>query len=70
MKCKYNVGDKVRVLDGTGINDYFCGWTTEMNRYVGKVFPVLTQVKGFSFRGYKLEGGGDFVYDERYLSKL
>ena len=70
MNFKYKVGDKVRILSGAGAPEYFCGWARGMNRYVGKVLPVLTQNKGFSSNGYKLDGGGGFIYDERYLSKV
>ena len=66
MNFKYKVGDRVRVLDGTGIPDYFCGWTRGMNRYVGHTFRVLSQT-GESFAGYKLDDGGGFTYDERFL---
>lgn len=70
MKCKYNVGDKVRVLDGTGVFDYFGGWATGMNRYVGKILPILTKVEGRLKNGYKLDGGGGFTYDESFLSPV
>lgn len=40
MKYKYNVGDKVRVLDGSDIPDYTCGWCGMMSDYVGRVKTI------------------------------
>lgn len=67
MKCKYKVGDKVRILDGSGVSDYCGGWATSMGSYVGKVLPVGARRFEISGIGYTLEGGGGFTYDERFL---
>ena len=33
-------GDKVRILDGSGIKGYCCGWVAEMSKYVGNTYTV------------------------------
>ena len=39
---KLKVGDKVRILDGSGATDYICGWAPgmEMKQYVGKTRTI------------------------------
>lgn len=41
MKHKFKVGDKVRVLDGSNIENYTGGWFQYMNKYVGKVYTIV-----------------------------
>ena len=56
-------GDKVRILDGSGIKDYWCGWAADMSKYVGDTYIV----KGFNGpRGILLEGN-IFTWDVRGL---
>lgn len=38
---KFKVGDKVRILDGSGIEDYAMGWAEGMKRCVGEVGNVM-----------------------------
>lgn len=53
MVTTLKVGDKVRILDGSGIKGYCCGWATNMSKYVGDTYIV----KGFDDpRGVLLEG--------------
>lgn len=33
---KFKVGDKVRILDGSKINNYFGGWVDGMKKHVSK----------------------------------
>lgn len=35
---KFKVGDRIRILDGSGIKDYVCGWA--MQHDVGKIMTV------------------------------
>ena len=34
---KFNVGDKVKILDGSKISDYACFWATGMEVYIGDI---------------------------------
>ena len=68
---KFKVGDKVRILDGSKIENYSGGWTTKMGRYVGEVYKVANVVHdsiGSSMYEYELEGVG-YVWDERGLER-
>lgn len=41
MKAKFKVGDKVRILDGSKIKNYTCGWNEqEMGKYIGKIYTI------------------------------
>lgn len=41
---KFKVGDKVRILDGSKIKNYVCGFAPSMEKYVGKV-ATITEMK-------------------------
>ena len=62
MNNLFKVGDKVRILDGSGNKSYCGGWADGMNAYVGKTCIVI----GSSERGVYLEGNV-FTWDARYL---
>lgn len=67
---KFKVGDSVRVLDGSGIEDYVGGWTSCMERYIGKI-GVVKQAEDYTDReGYYLEGFGGYIYDGRGLKRV
>lgn len=52
---KFEVGDKVRVLDGSEINGYAGGWIPDMKEYVGKVSTIKQVCAGFTDKeGYTL----------------
>lgn len=34
MQTKFNIGDKVKILDGSDIDGYIGGWTPHMNRLI------------------------------------
>lgn len=67
---KFKVGDKVRVLDGSRINDYIEGWSASgMGKYVGKVGTV-ERTEWFGGReGYYLTDTGGYLYDGRGLER-
>lgn len=67
MQTKFNIGDKVKILDGSNINDYRGHWTPRMNRLVGRIVTIdqirITD-KGI---GYYVEEDLH-VFDERGLA--
>lgn len=70
--AKFKVGDKVRILDGSRISDYYGGWTDEMAKHVGEVHEVENIEDGvFGKVKIYLCGLGEFEYgyiwDERGL---
>ena len=68
---KFKVGDKVRILDGSKIENYAGGWTTKMGRYVGEVYKVANVVHhpiDSSMYEYELDGVG-YLWDERGLER-
>ena len=68
---KFKVGDMVRILDGSKIENYACGWNPNMGRYVGDVYKVANVAHYNSLSNmykYELEGVG-YVWDERVLER-
>ena len=65
---KFEVGDKVRVLDGSKIDGYAGGWTSNMKGFIGKVGIVRKPFNTFTNgEGYYLDGFGGYVFDGRGL---
>ena len=66
---KFKVGDKVRILDGSKINNYEGGWITKMGRYVGEIHEIsnVEYLSSDSTR-YRLEDIA-YVWDERGLER-
>lgn len=66
MQTKFNIGDKVKILDGSQINGYIGVWTPRMNIAVGEI-ATIDQIritdKGV---GYLTEEF-PFIFDERGL---
>lgn len=65
--AKFKVGDKVRILNGSHIDDYRGCWVDRMNNYVGQVRAI--KKIGPTWCGvadYNLEGI-PFTWDERGL---
>ena len=61
------VGDRVRVLDGSNIPDYLCGWAVDMGSYVGSI-QTVKRVYG---RGVDLENiHPNYTWDARGLKKV
>ena len=68
---KFKVGDKVRVLDGSKIENYLGSWCEEgMERYVGKVGTVRRTGYFSDREGYYLNGFGGYLYDGRGLERV
>lgn len=68
MKEKFKVGDKVRILDGSKIQNYRCGWSGNMGKLVGNIVTVDSVCEsslGYH-RGYRMKEC-DFIWDERGL---
>ena len=40
MQTKFNIGDKVKILDGSDIDGYRRHWTPRMNRLVGRIVTI------------------------------
>lgn len=66
---KFEIGDKVRVLDGSGIEGYCCGWTDGMSYYVGKVYNVTSRTHDVvtNKKSYILDILDCYSFDERGL---
>lgn len=72
---KFEVGDKVRVLDGSNIEGYAGVWIpAAMKRYVGKVGTIKEVCAGFTGKeGYTLDGFGEpmrYIFDGRGLERV
>lgn len=67
--AKFKVGDKVRILDGSKIENYHGGWAYKMKEFVGKVFTIDEVVPGGSWSntGYCFKENTCFIWDERGL---
>lgn len=67
MNNRFNVGDKVRVLDGSNIKDYVCGYCEWMDEFVGNVYTVeRVEDYGGGVIGYELDEPF-YTFDERGL---
>lgn len=66
MQTKFNIGDKVKILDGSQINDYIEAWTPMMNIAVGEI-ATIDQIritdKGVGYLTEEIP----FIFDERGL---
>jgi hypothetical protein len=70
MSFKFNVGDKVRILDFTGIDDLYGGWNDTMKDYIGKI--VTIKGRDTCGRGNNFYSLYEVVYtwDERALTPV
>lgn len=67
---KFEVGQTVRILDGSGIPDYTEGWDADMERFVGRITKVIGRSYFSGKAGYSLDIHDvpfDYVFDERGL---
>lgn len=65
---KFKVGDRVRILDGSKIENYAGGWCGSLKRYTGRNSTVIDVMDFVDGRvGYKLYGTDIFTFDERSL---
>lgn len=62
---KFKIGDKVKILDGSNIAGYCCGWTSGMERFVGTT-ATISRVDIFSDSsiGYRMNEL-PYTFDER-----
>ena len=66
MKFKFEVGQKVRILDGSKISDYVCGWNQRMIYDVGKIVTITEQIDNHRDPAYRV-AETEWSYDERGL---
>lgn len=66
MQTKFNIGDKVKILDGSQINGYIGAWIPMMNIAVGEIVTIdqirITD-KGVGYLTEEIP----FIFDERGL---
>lgn len=66
MQTKFNIGDKVKILDGSRINGYIGAWAPMMNIAVGEI-ATIDQIritsKGIGYFTEEIP----FLFDERGL---
>lgn len=66
MQTKFNIGDKVKILDGSQIDNYCGDWTPMMNITVGEIATIdcirITD-KGVGYLTEEIP----FIFDERGL---
>lgn len=65
-KARFKVGDKVKILDGSKIQDFGGGWVDSMDKYIGEV-AIIKSVYDGNCPCYKLEGI-IYLWDERGLA--
>lgn len=65
MSYKFNIGDKVRVLDGSRIKNYAGGWY-EMDEYIGAERIIVRRFTYDGHNRYELQGDWH-TWDERGL---
>lgn len=65
---KFKIGDKVKILDGSKIDDYFGCWTDGMKSYVGRVCTIerISPKRHSKTTGYHMKET-IYVWDERAL---
>lgn len=64
---KFKAGDKVRILDGSKINDYAGDWVDNMKKYIGGIYTIDDIDSDFyGTGGYRMKEIG-YVWDERGL---
>lgn len=65
---KFKKGDKVRILDGSNLEDYRGSYVSDMVSHIGKVYTIKRMCCHIDGRtdGYRLDGV-PYVWDERAL---
>lgn len=69
METKFNIGDKVKILDGRVVDDYFGCWVSHMDGLIGKVVTVEAIEIDSDGTGYHMKETGEILFDECYLEK-
>lgn len=72
MTPKYKTGDRVRLLDGSGIADFAAGWANGMKSWVGEICTIDEVCGDWSTEGrvayYLVEGV--WTWDERAMEPV
>lgn len=68
MEIKFNIGDKVKILDRNTADDYFGSWAHCMDMLIGKIATIDGIIIRDCGIGYHMKEV-DFIFDERYLEK-
>lgn len=68
-KFKFKIGDKVRILDGSKIDDYTAGWYPHLAPYIGDVREIGEQFTRDGRNAYRLKAT-PFTWDERGLERV
>lgn len=67
-KFKFNIGDTVKVLDGSHVKDYTYGWYDHMSRFINKYGEVTSRGTSLDGRNYyRLDNFPAYRFDERGL---
>lgn len=75
MDYKFKIGDRVKIIDGSGIEGYTGGWVETMYGLCGEIATISarnTSLKGRPYYNLKSENGDIkswFMFDERGLKK-
>jgi hypothetical protein len=72
-EAKFKIGDVVRILDGSKIKDFRCGYMSDMKNRIGEVHKISKVVRPFDsseFPGYRFDDGTEYTWDERCLEKV
>ena len=64
--AKFKVGDKVRILDGSKIEDYTGNWTDSMKSYIGEIYTINRVFIHGGKPAYNLKNSC-YTWDERGL---
>nr|DAZ10105.1 MAG TPA: mindbomb E3 ubiquitin protein ligase [Caudoviricetes sp.] len=67
MQTKFNIGDKVKILDGSDIDGYRGHWTPRMNSLVGRIViidEIRISDKGIGYLTEEIP----YMFDERGLA--
>lgn len=71
-EAKFKVGDMVRILDGSKLTDFRCGYMSDMENHIGEVHKISRVVKPFDsyeYPGYRFDNM-TYTWDERCLEKV
>lgn len=71
-EAKFKVGDMVRILDGSKIKDFRCGYMDDMKDHIGEVHTISSVFKPIDsdeYPGYRFKNM-EYVWDERCIEKV
>lgn len=72
----FDVGDRVRVADGSRTPDYVCDWIPYMNKFVGKTFTICSIINfakgrvGYCFKELQDTEDSDYIFDSRCVTEV